>query len=81
MLPGLIKAAAGMDCSSKFITGCMCEWRLFFGPGWPFWTASFLLIVGSLFVFWQLSVLVRVLLSLFVLPGKPVSAVARSISL
>lgn len=51
---------------------CLSNFQLNLQPGWQTVGASALLAAGSLFVVSRALVFVRVLLSLFVLPGKPV---------
>ncbi|GLA13719.1 hypothetical protein AnigIFM62618_010974 [Aspergillus niger] len=59
-----------MDFLTKHLD-CLSNWQLNLQPGWQTVGASALLAAGSLFVVSRALVLVRVLLSLFVLPGKP----------
>lgn len=60
-----------MDFLTKHLD-CLSNWQLNLQPGWQTVGASALLAAGSLFVVSRALVFVRVLLSLFVLPGKPV---------
>ncbi|OJK00930.1 hypothetical protein ASPACDRAFT_77792 [Aspergillus aculeatus ATCC 16872] len=58
----------------EFITkhlDCLSNWHLHLQPGWQTVGASLLLGAGSLYLVSRTLLLVRVLLSLFVLPGKP----------
>ncbi|GLA08589.1 hypothetical protein AnigIFM60653_010383 [Aspergillus niger] len=59
-----------MDFLTKHLD-CLSNWQLNLQPGWQTVGASALLAAGSLFVVSRALVFVRVLLSLFVLPGKP----------
>ncbi|PWY84734.1 NAD(P)-binding protein [Aspergillus sclerotioniger CBS 115572] len=59
-----------MDFLTKHLD-CLSNWQLNLQPGWQTVGASALLAAGSLFVFSRALVFVRVILSLFVLPGKP----------
>ncbi|GKZ37689.1 hypothetical protein AbraIFM66950_009371 [Aspergillus brasiliensis] len=59
-----------MDFLTKHLD-CLFNWQLNLQPGWQTVGASALLAAGSLFVVSRALVFVRVLLSLFVLPGKP----------
>lgn len=61
-----------MDLVAKY-TSCLSKWQLNVAPGWQTVGASVLLAAGSLFIVSRALLFVRVLLSLFVLPGKPVS--------
>ncbi|RAK99218.1 ketoreductase [Aspergillus ibericus CBS 121593] len=59
-----------MDFLTKHLD-CLSNWQLNLQPGWQTVGASALLAAGSLFVVSRALVFVRVILSLFVLPGKP----------
>ncbi|KAI9045822.1 ketoreductase [Aspergillus affinis] len=59
-----------MDLVAKYIS-CLSKWQLNVAPGWQTVGASVLLAAGSLFVVSRALLFARVLLSLFVLPGKP----------
>jgi hypothetical protein len=56
---------------SKY-TECLSQWPDHIAPGLPTFGALFLLATGGLVVACKVWTFVRVLLSLFVLPGKPV---------
>lgn len=60
-----------MDFLAKH-TACLSTLELNVAPGWQTVAAWFLLASGSLYVASRAFVFIRVLLSLFVLPGKPV---------
>jgi 17beta-estradiol 17-dehydrogenase / very-long-chain 3-oxoacyl-CoA reductase len=60
-----------MDFLSKH-TACLSTWELNLAPGWQTVSAYFLLTAGSLFVASRALTFLRVILSLFVLPGKSV---------
>lgn len=67
-----------MDISEY--TDYLVNWPDYVAPGLPTFAGFFLLATGGLVVACKVWTLVRVLLSLFVLPGKPVwnsSHVAR----
>lgn len=59
-----------MDLSKHF--ECLSQWPTHLPPGLPTVGALFLLATGGLVIAYQVWIFVRVLLSLFVLPGKPV---------
>ncbi|KAA8650662.1 ketoreductase [Aspergillus tanneri] len=59
-----------MDFLTKHMS-CLSNWQLNVAPGWQTVGASVLLAAGSLFVVSRVLVFARVILSLFVLPGKP----------
>ncbi|KAH8424657.1 ketoreductase [Aspergillus melleus] len=59
-----------MDLVAKY-TSCLSKWQLSVAPGWQTVGASVLLAAGSLFIVSRALLFARVLLSLFVLPGKP----------
>jgi len=56
---------------SKY-TECLSQWPAHVAPGLPTFGALFLLATGGLVIACKVWTFVRVLLSLFVLPGKPV---------
>jgi hypothetical protein len=56
---------------SKY-TECLSQWPAHIAPGLPTFGALFLLATGGLVIACKVWTFVRVLLSLFVLPGKPV---------
>ncbi|CAL5869750.1 uncharacterized protein PFLUO_LOCUS3980 [Penicillium psychrofluorescens] len=58
-----------MDLSKHF--ECLSQWPTHLPPGLPTVGALFLLATGGLVIAYQVWIFVRVLLSLFVLPGKP----------
>lgn len=60
-----------MDFLSKY-TDCLSKWQLNLAPGLQTVGALALLTTGGLFVAWKALTFVRVILSLFILPGKPV---------
>jgi 17beta-estradiol 17-dehydrogenase / very-long-chain 3-oxoacyl-CoA reductase len=60
-----------MEFLSKY-TACLSNWGLNLEPGLQTVGAAILLTTGSLFIASRVLTFVRVLLSLFVLPGKPV---------
>ena len=51
---------------------CLSQWPAHITPGLPTYGALFLLATGGLVIACKVWTFVRVLLSLFVLPGKPV---------
>lgn len=51
---------------------CLSKWSAHITPGLPTYGALFLLATGGLVIACKVWTFVRVLLSLFVLPGKPV---------
>lgn len=51
---------------------CLSQWPAHIAPGLPTYGALFLLATGGLVIACKVWTFVRVLLSLFVLPGKPV---------
>lgn len=57
---------------------CLSKWPAPLEPGLPTLGALFLLATGGLVVASKVWSFVRVLLSLFVLPGKPVCTVGQS---
>ncbi|PYH90212.1 NAD(P)-binding protein [Aspergillus ellipticus CBS 707.79] len=59
-----------MEFLSKHL-GCLSNWQMNLQPGWQTMGASVLLAAGGLFLVSRAFVFVRVILSLFVLPGKP----------
>ncbi|PWY73568.1 NAD(P)-binding protein [Aspergillus heteromorphus CBS 117.55] len=59
-----------MDFLSKH-SSCLSNWQMNLQPGWQTLGASVLLAAGGLFLVSKAFVFVRVILSLFVLPGKP----------
>lgn len=67
-----IEQGRAMDLVAKY-TACLSKWQLNVAPGWQTAGALVLLAAGSMFVVSRALLFVRVLLSLFVLPGKPVS--------
>lgn len=60
-----------MEFLSKH-TACLSNWGLNLEPGLQSVGAAVLLTTGSLFIASRVLTFIRVLLSLFVLPGKPV---------
>lgn len=58
-------------CLSKHLD-CLSKFQLDLAPGWQTVGALVLLSTGGLFVACKALTLVRVFLSLFILPGKPV---------
>ena len=66
-----VEQQAIMEFLTKHLD-CLSNFQLNLQPGWQTVGASALLAAGSLFVVSRALVFVRVLLSLFVLPGKPV---------
>jgi hypothetical protein len=59
-----------MDLSKHI--GCLSQWPAYIAPGLPTYGALFLLATGGLVIARKVWTFMRVLLSLFVLPGKPV---------
>lgn len=60
-----------MEFLSKY-TECLSKWQLNVAPGFQTVGALALLATGGLVVACKAFVLLRVILSLFILPGKPV---------
>ena len=60
-----------MDFLSKY-SDCLSKWQLNLAPGLQTVGALALLSTGGFVVAWKALTFIRVILSLFVLPGKPV---------
>ena len=71
LLPLLSQVSSIAMDFSKY-TECLSQWPAHITPGLPAFGALFLLAAGGLHVACHVWTFVRVLLSLFVLPGKPV---------
>lgn len=56
----------------KDISSSLSDWEFNFAPGWQSVTASVLLVAGGWFVVSRVWTFLRVLTSLFILPGKSV---------